>query len=69
MKRVPKRRFTYLSVLRLRIWREDHGQDMIEYALMAAFLAIGAGAFMPGVSSTISKVFSTVASAMRAAAS
>jgi Flp pilus assembly pilin Flp len=42
---------------------------MIEYALMAAFLAIGAGAFLPGVSSTISKVFSTVASAMRAAAS
>jgi pilus assembly protein Flp/PilA len=70
MKRVHRLRFTYLSaVCRLQIWRDDHGQDLIEYALMAGFVAVAAGAIMPGVSSSISKIFSRVASVMTNAAS
>jgi pilus assembly protein Flp/PilA len=70
MKRVHKLRFTYLSVIcRLQIWRENHGQDLIEYALMAGFVAVAAGAIMPGVSSSISKIFSKVSSVMTNAAS
>lgn len=70
MKAVHKLRFTYLSVgCRLEIWRDTHGQDLIEYALMAGFVAVAAGAIMPGVSSSISKIFSRVASVMTAAAS
>jgi pilus assembly protein Flp/PilA len=70
MKRVHKLKFTYLSVIcRLHIWRDDHGQDLIEYALMAGFVAVAAGAIMPGVSSNISKIFSKVASTMSLAAS
>jgi pilus assembly protein Flp/PilA len=54
---------------KLRIWTDTHGQDLIEYALMAGFVAVAAGAIMPGVSSSISKIFSKVASVMTAAAS
>ncbi len=70
MKKVQKLKFTCLSVIcRLQIWRDDHGQDLIEYALMAGFVAVAAGAIMPGVSSSISKIFSKVSSVMAQAAS
>ena len=56
--------------LSLRLLNETEGQDLIEYALMAGFVAVAAGAIMPGVSTSISTVFSKVASSMtRAAAS
>jgi pilus assembly protein Flp/PilA len=70
MKTVHKLRFTYLSVIcRMNIWQDDLGQDLIEYALMAGFVAVAAGAIMPGVSSSISKIFSRVASVTTNAAS
>jgi pilus assembly protein Flp/PilA len=53
---------------RLRIWSDTHGQDLIEYALMAGFVAVSAGAIMPGVATNISKIFSKVASSMTSAA-
>ena len=52
-----------------RIWRDRRGQDLIEYALMAGFVAVAAGAIMPGVSSSISTIFSEVGSVMANAAS
>jgi pilus assembly protein Flp/PilA len=55
-------------IWKLRIWTDTNGQDLIEYALMAGFVAIAAGAIMPGVSSSISKIFSKVSSVMTAAA-
>jgi pilus assembly protein Flp/PilA len=51
----------------MRAWRDRRGQDLIEYALMAGFLAVAAGAIMPGVSSSISTVMSDVASVMNTA--
>jgi len=53
----------------MRAWRDRRGQDLIEYALMAGFVAVAAGAIMPGVSSSISTIFSQVASVMTNAAS
>ena len=50
--------------IRIRLWKETHGQDLIEYALMAGFVAVAAGAIMPGVASSISTIFSKVASVM-----
>ncbi len=47
---------------KLRIWADIHGQDLIEYALMAAFLTVAAVALMPGIANSISVVFSKVAS-------
>ncbi len=70
MKRVHNLKFTYLNVIwRLQIWQDDHGQDLIEYALMAGFVAVAAGAIMPNVAPSISKIFSKVSSVMTLAAS
>ena len=70
MKILEKARIRYLdAICRLQIWKEDQGQDLIEYALMAGFVAVAAGAIMPGVSTSISKIFSKVSSVMTAAAS
>ena len=44
------------------LWRDEHGQDLIEYALMAGFVAVAAGAIMPGVATSTSTIFSKVAS-------
>ena len=54
-------------ILKLQIWKDTRGQDLIEYALMAGFVAVAAGAIMPGVASSISTIFSKVASVMAAA--
>ena len=40
------------------------GQDLVEYALMAGFVATAAGAIMPAVASSISTIFSQIASVM-----
>jgi pilus assembly protein Flp/PilA len=67
---VHKLRLAYFkAICRLRIWQDNQGQDLIEYALMAGFIAVAAGTIMPGVSSSISKIFSKVSSVMTAAAS
>jgi pilus assembly protein Flp/PilA len=60
---------TRAFVLLTQIWRDRRGQDLIEYALMAGFVAVAAGAIMPGVSSSISTIFSEVGSVMANAAS
>ena len=62
MKRITK------AILAMKIWQDKHGQDLIEYALMAGFVAVAAGALMPAVSSSISTVFSKISSVMAGAA-
>jgi len=53
----------------LRLVNDRQGQDMIEYALMAGFAAVAAGAVMPSVASAIGTIFSQVSSVMAVAAS
>ena len=53
---------------RLKIWKDTRGQDLIEYALMAGFVAVAAGAVMPNISSSISTVFSKIQTLLSAAA-
>jgi pilus assembly protein Flp/PilA len=48
--------------------KDTHGQDLIEYALMAGFVAVAAGAAMPNLSSSISTIYSKLASVMTNAA-
>jgi pilus assembly protein Flp/PilA len=55
-------------ILRFKLWNDTRGQDLIEYALMAGFVAVAAGAIMPGVATSISTIFSKVASVMSSAA-
>lgn len=49
-----------------RLCRDLRGQDMVEYALLAAFIAVAAGAILPGPSASISTIFSKVSSALAA---
>jgi pilus assembly protein Flp/PilA len=55
-------------VLRLKIWKDTKGQDLIEYALMAGFVAVAAGAVMPGITTSISTVFSKIGSVLNSSA-
>jgi pilus assembly protein Flp/PilA len=61
--------FTAIVSRRLRrLWKQKLAQDLIEYALMAGFVAVSAGATMPGVASSISTIFSHISSVMTSAA-
>ena len=53
--------------LMARVWKDTRGQDLIEYALMAGFVAVAAGAIMPNVATSISTIFSKIGSVMTAA--
>jgi Flp pilus assembly pilin Flp len=46
--------------LRLKIWKDTHGQDLTEYALMAGFLAAASGFTLPDIANSISTVLSKV---------
>jgi len=56
-------------VVRYQIWKDKKGQDLIEYALMAGFVAVAAGALMPNIATQITTIFNRVESIMTAAAS
>jgi pilus assembly protein Flp/PilA len=55
-------------VWKLRIWKDTRGQDLMEYALKAGFVAVAAGAIMPGVATSIGTIFSKISIAMSNAA-
>ena len=51
-----------------RLRRDLRGQDMIEYALMAACVAVASAAVLPSATSSISTVLSKVGSVLTVAA-
>ena len=53
---------TFMNLL-----RDESGQDLIEYALVAALIALGAIAAMNNVASGISTAFSTISSDLSSA--
>ena len=56
-------------VIRLRsIVEDDEGQDMVEYALLAGFVAVAAGALLPAISTSVSTIFSRMGSVLEDAA-
>ncbi len=52
----------------LKLANDERGQDMVEYALLAGFIAVAAGAILPGISSNISIIFSRMGSVVAEAA-
>jgi pilus assembly protein Flp/PilA len=52
----------------VRLVQDRKGQDMVEYALLAGFIAVAAGALLPDISTSISTIFSRLASVVSAAA-
>ncbi len=59
-----KRRFMRIFLGKSRLWRETKAQDLIEYALLAGFMAVGAGAVVPGIVLSMSTIFDTVYDAL-----
>ena len=55
-------------VANLEVWKDRRGQDLVEYALMAGFVAVIAGAVMPEVASGLSTVLGKVSALMISAA-
>jgi len=46
-----------------RLWRDEQGQDMIEYALLCATLAIVVAGFLPPtIMPSVSTIFSKISS-------
>lgn len=50
----------WTKILQLTIWKDQRGQDMVEYALLAGFITIAAGALFPPIDQSISTIFSRV---------
>ncbi|MGB9337393.1 MAG: hypothetical protein WCB14_20450 [Candidatus Acidiferrales bacterium] len=48
--------------LLMRLWHEEEGQDLTEYALLVVLLALAAIVAMKSLGSAISNVFSSAAS-------
>jgi pilus assembly protein Flp/PilA len=52
------------TIWKLRICRDTHGQDLLEYALIAGFLACACAAALPDIGSSVLTVFSKVLSVL-----
>ena len=48
-------------------WKDERGQDLVEYALAAGLVAVAAVAAMPALSSTVSAVFTKIGSIIESA--
>lgn len=47
-----------------RLWQEDDGQDLTEYALLVVLIALAAVGAMKGLANAISAAFSSVVSGL-----
>ncbi len=59
---------TNLKELFIRLVQEDSGQDLIEYALVAALIALGALVGMKALATDIGSAFNMVGSTLTSAA-
>ena len=50
------------TILKLQVWKDTSGQDLVEYALAAGLVAVAAVACMPGLSGTVNNVFTKIGS-------
>jgi pilus assembly protein Flp/PilA len=56
-----------INLLFTRLLDEDSGQDLIEYVLVAALLALGAVVAMKGLSAKISTTYNSIGSSVTSA--
>jgi len=50
------------------VWADDHGQDLIEYTMLMAFVALGSAVLFIGAGASISSIWSTTNSQLSTAA-
>jgi pilus assembly protein Flp/PilA len=55
-----------MLALKLWVWNNTRGQDLVEYALAAGLVAVAAVACMPGLSGTVNTVFTKIGSIINA---
>jgi Flp pilus assembly pilin Flp len=56
-----------MMALLKRLWQEDKGQDLTEYAMLLALIALGAITSMGILAKTINNVFSNASSSVATA--
>ena len=61
MTMTPERKKSEMKNLLARLWNEEDGQDLTEYALLVVLVALGSVAAMGSLSTAISKAFSSAA--------
>lgn len=54
--------------LLVRLWKEEEGQDLIEYGLLLVLVALLSITFITGIGTALSKIFSNANSALSTAA-
>ena len=62
------KKFELIRARLLMLIHETEAQDMVEYALLAGFVAVAAGALLPAISTSVSTIFSRMGSVLTAAA-
>jgi Flp pilus assembly pilin Flp len=55
------------SVLKA-LWREEDGQDMVEYALLLAFIALAAVTILSSTSGSLNKLWNAVSTTLSSSA-
>lgn len=55
--------------LMIRLWKEEEGQDLVEYGLLLVLIALVAIASITTIGSSVSKIFSNAASVTTSASS
>ena len=48
-------------------WKDTQGQDLVEYALVAALVSVAAVATLPAMGTTVSNVFSKITNTLKVA--
>jgi pilus assembly protein Flp/PilA len=48
----------------MKLWKEEEGQDLVEYGLMVALIGLGTVAGMQGVAGSITTLFGSVGNTM-----
>lgn len=48
----------------VRIWRETEGQDLVEYALIVAAIALGMIAAVRGIATALSSLYESISQAL-----
>ena len=57
-----------MTSLMRNLWTDDQGQDLIEYTLLMAFVALASAALFINAGSSVSSIWSTANSQLSAAA-
>jgi len=57
---LPMRDFLMKVYVKAQLFREDNGQDLIEYALIAALIALAAAVGMNTIATDINSAFTTI---------